>query len=367
MASILVVDEMLFQTLMESICIGLMVVEDDRVVYQNSEQERILGGRLSVPCSLQQLIESIHGDDRRHFETLCRNLPPGEPGPLDTIVRLEPPEGRDTEGLRWVSCRSSSIELQGRQATLIHMMDITRLRDLERSVLQQEKMASLGHVAAGIAHEIRNPLTGINVYLDAIRASFEDGGNDEETLHLISEAQATANKIEKVIKRVLDFARPSELRLRPTSVNEAIHEAAKLAAPVLRKGAIGLELDLASDLPQVYGDMQLLEQVFLNLISNAGIVLSGVEGERRIRISTSSHQASVLIRIDDSGPGIAPELRERVFDPFFTTGSHGMGIGLGISKKIISDHKGEIDIAGSPLGGARFNIVIPIEKRKRSL
>jgi signal transduction histidine kinase len=355
-----------FQGLVEHLRVGILVVEDGRVVSQNPEQDRILGGRLHAPYTLQTLVEAIHSEDRRRFEELCRRLLAPNPVPLDVALRLVPPQSKETDAPRWVSCRCIAMGHRGGGAGLIHMLDITQFRDLKRSVMQQEKMASLGHVAAGIAHEIRNPLSGINVYLDAIKDTFQDGDSSDEVLQLISQAQATSNKIEMVIKRVLDFARPSELRLRPTSITEALHEALKLTAPALRKADIDLELDCSSDLPPVYGDLQLLEQVFLNLISNAGMALSRAERERRIRVSASAHQGSVHIQIDDSGPGIPLEMRERVFDPFFTTESRGMGIGLGICKRIISDHRGEIAIADSPLGGARFNIVIPIEKRKRS-
>ncbi len=230
----------------------------------------------------------------------------------------------------------------------------------------REKMASLGHVAAGIAHEIRNPLSGINVYLDAIRENFQDPDSAEDVLQLIREAEATSNKIELVIKRVTDFSRPTELHLQPTSINEAIHEAVKLAATGLRKSSINLVLELDDGLPQVYADMQLIEQVVLNLITNAARILGTWQGKRDIRISTAQQQNNVLVRVEDSGPGVSPEMREKVFEPFFTTGSQGMGIGLGICRRIIADHKGEISISSSPLGGAQFNILIPIEKRKGS-
>ena len=146
----------------------------------------------------------------------------------------------------------------------------------------------------------------------------------------------------------------------------AIGKAIKLSAPTLRKASIHLELDLAEDLPHIYGDLQLLEQVFLNLISNACAALGHTKGARWIRMTSLAHRGSVIVHIEDSGPGIPPELRGRVFDPFFTTESQGTGIGLGICKHIVSDHRGEITFTDSPLGGTRFTVSIPVEKPKRA-
>jgi C4-dicarboxylate-specific signal transduction histidine kinase len=106
--------------------------------------------------------------------------------------------------------------------------------------------------------------------------------------------------------------------------------------------------------------------MMINLINNAANVLKAVQGERRIRISTRMNDGYVLIQVEDSGPGVPVEMRERVFEPFFTTRSQGMGIGLGICNRIIADHKGDIYISTSSMGGAQFNILIPVDKRSGS-
>jgi PAS domain S-box-containing protein len=358
--------EMQFRGLVENIRVGILILKDGRIVYQNPEQERLLSSRLTPPYPIRSLVEAVHSDDRPAFEKLCEAFPFKEPASFEAVVRLVSPGGGETEGLRWAGCRCSAIEYRGEEANLIHMMDITQLKNLERLVMQREKMASLGHVAAGIAHEIRNPLSGINVYLDAIRECYQDPECTEDVARLIQEAQATSNKIESVIRRVLDFSRPTDLRMRLTSINGTIHEALKLAAVSLRKASIDLDLDLDPDLLQVYADAQLIEQMMINLINNAANVLKAVQGERRIRISTRMNDGYVLIQVEDSGPGVPVEMRERVFEPFFTTRSQGMGIGLGICNRIIADHKGDIYISTSSMGGAQFNILIPVDKRSGS-
>jgi PAS domain S-box-containing protein len=352
-----------FRGLVENIKAGVLILQDGRVVYQNPEQMRLFAD-FPTPFQPQDMIRFVHPDDQPLFRELVEPLSLPDQPPPEIVCRFNSCAGGDRTRLSWISCRSSATEYRGAPANLITMMDVTELKTLERQVMLREKMASLGHVAAGIAHEIRNPLSGINVYLDAIRENFQDPDSAEDVLQLIQEAQATSNKIELVIRRVADFSRPTDLRLQPTSINKAIHEALKLAAAGLRKASINLVLELDESLPQVYADIQLIEQVMLNLVTNATRILSKSHGKRDIRISTSRQQRDILMRVEDSGPGISQEMREKVFEPFFTTGSQGMGIGLGICRRIIADHKGEISISASPLGGAQFNILIPIEKRK---
>jgi PAS domain S-box-containing protein len=355
-----------FRGLVENIRAGILIVRDGLIVYRNPEYARLLDSSVSDSVRLRDLAGSVHADDRSLFETLTKPPPSSEATPLEVILRLVSPNSGKMLTTRWVCCRSSQIQYQGRTATLIHMMDITELKKLERLVMLREKMASLGHVAAGIAHEIRNPLSGINVYLDAIRDCYNDPEYSQDVSKLVEEAHGASNRIESVISRVLEFSRPSEMEMRPTAINDTIREALKLVAATLRKGSTALELDLDAGLPQLFADSQLIEQMILNLVTNASEALKGVGGPRLIRISTRKENDHVAIRVEDSGPGIAEEMREQVFEPFFTTRGQGMGIGLIICKRIAADHRGDITISASPLGGAQFNIMIPVEKRKRS-
>jgi signal transduction histidine kinase len=239
---------------------------------------------------------------------------------------------------------------------LINMVDITRTKELEQLMLIREKMASLGQVAAGIAHEIRNPLSGINVFLDGIKENFQDPENTAIVQELIEAAQATSNRIEAVIRRVLDFSRPGELRLAPTNINLAVDNAIKLTATSLRKEDIRIDRDLATGLPLVPGDLQLLEQALVNMITNASEALRGTGAPGRIQISTHKTNGGVMIAVNDSGPGIPPEIRDKIFDPFFTTKSDGSGIGLSLCHRIITDHGGTIEVSASDLGGTEFLI-----------
>jgi signal transduction histidine kinase len=263
--------------------------------------------------------------------------------------------------LIWVNCRAAITEYQGQKAMLINMVDITHTKELEHLMLIREKMASLGQVAAGIAHEIRNPLSGINVFLDGIKENFQDPESAGVVEELIAAAQDTSNRIEAVIRRVLDFSRPTELKLAPIDVNLAVDNAIKLTANSLRKGDIKIDSNLAVDMPRVKGDLQLLEQALVNMITNAGQALQGTGKPGRIQIATQKDHGGVLIAVKDSGPGIPPEIRDKIFDPFFTTKSDGSGIGLSLCHRIIADHGGTLEVSSSDLGGSQFVISLPGE------
>jgi len=240
------------------------------------------------------------------------------------------------------------------------VQDITKSKELERLAIQQEKMISLGRVASGIAHEIRNPLSGINIILDAVKENLKEV---EEVEELIDEAKAATGKISAVIKKVLDFARPVTPRMNLIDINETIRVALSSSEADLQQSGIVLESDLESDLPEIYADRQLLEQVVLNLISNATEAMEEIPVEKKIFIASCKERTHVVIKVCDSGHGIYPDERERVFEPFYTKKRGGSGIGLSICRRIIQDHAGTISINDSDLGGAEFTIRIPIERR----
>jgi len=261
--------------------------------------------------------------------------------------------------VRWADCRACAIDYLGRRALLINMMDVTRSKELEYMIGIKDKMISLGHVAAGIAHEIRNPLSGINVFLDSIRENFQDPESAEDILSLVTQAQSAAGKIESVVKGVLDFARPSTPRFDQADINEPIRDALRLSHAMLRKSQIDVETTLDEGLPPVRVDVQQIEQIMLNLITNAAEALKASTGARRIFIKTCSDGNDVFLQFGDSGPGIPPEYREKIFDPFYTTKKDGSGIGLSIVRRIVADHRGTITVGTSPGEGAEFIIRIP--------
>jgi C4-dicarboxylate-specific signal transduction histidine kinase len=241
------------------------------------------------------------------------------------------------------------------------MLDITRARELEHLLRLEDKMASLGRVAAGIAHEIRNPLSGVTMYLSALEGLGPADCTPEEVGRIAGRIRRAAGRIEAVMKRVLDFSRPAQPRLAWISVNRVIQEVIELSQVTLRKSRVRLTTDLAPNLPLCHADAQLLEQVLMNLVTNAVQALAEAPGERRVEISSGLHQGGVVIRVADSGPGVPPEAGERIFDPFFTIKKDGSGIGLALSQRIITDHGGRLAAGVSRFGGAEFTIEMPTD------
>ncbi|MBI4798152.1 MAG: cache domain-containing protein [Desulfarculus sp.] len=348
-----------FRELVEHSLVGISILQQGQVVYQNPEGVRLMG---ALPPSFRlKNLYGLHPEDMNKLGMLTEEAPEVQNGPLDMELRfypLGPPDS--SREARWVHCRANLVEHQGKPALLVIMLDITKARELEHLLRIQDKMASLGRVAAGIAHEIRNPLSGINMYLSALEGLAGQPGRAEEMERILASVKNASAKIEGVIKRVLDFARPSTPKLGWMNLNHAIETALDLASVSLRKAGITLERSLAEVMPLCYADAQLLEQVILNLLTNAAQALKGVEGPKIIEVRAAVERDVMTIAVADSGPGVPAEIREKIFDPFFSVKREGSGIGLSLSHRIVNDHGGSLRVGVSKWGGAEFVIEIPV-------
>lgn len=270
-----------------------------------------------------------------------------------------------------VETHINHIAFSGREYHCIFARDITERRELERLVAIQDKMGSLGRVAAGIAHEIRNPLSTINVYLSILKRLLTGDTIDTTNLLNIKEAivemDTASHKIETVVKRVMDFSKPSRHKMQVMNVNRCVRNAIDLSAVTIRKSGVSLEAKLDENLPECCLDSQLIEQLVLNLITNAIEELTETKGQRLLSVKTAERKRDggemfIVISVADSGSGVAPELRDKIFDPFFTTKNYGSGIGLSICHRIISDHLGTLHIGTSKWGGALFAAEFPVKR-----
>ena len=357
------------RNLVESLPVGICIIQQNQIVYQNPNLKRLWG---PLPKRFENhVLDYLHPDDVEKCKEVYRQITSGRNQTSEVDFRFYPPGGKDHKfSLCWVQCRAILINYQGEDAVLLNMMDITRLKEIEHLLTIKQKMSSLGHVAAGIAHEIRNPLTGINSYLytleDLCDSEIIEGDQIEMIKQIISQFQLASDKIEAVIKRVLDFSRPNPPKMDLIDLNQCIEETLNLSAVMLHKNNIKLEKSLEPDLPQCYGDSHLIEQVLLNLINNAARAMEKNQKAKRIQIDSFRRRKSLYIQVSDSGPGIPKELEDQLFDPFFTTSSDGTGIGLSIAQRIISDHHGTIVILENKYGGATFRVELPIEKRTPS-
>jgi two-component system NtrC family sensor kinase len=226
---------------------------------------------------------------------------------------------------------------------------------------QNEKLAALGTLLAGISHELNNPLTVIMHQATVLERALSD---DPRQVRVNTILQAVGN-CSRIVKNFLALARHEPPRRVPVSVNEVVGAAIDLVAYGLRNDNIEVTLDLIEDLPAISGDPQQLERVVINLVSNAQYVLRERPMPRRLVLRSSIEAAGerVMLQISDNGGGIPPEIRSRIFDPFFTTKptGQGTGIGLALCHGIITAHNGTIAVSSEPDAGTTFVISLPID------
>ncbi len=353
-----------FRDLVEYSKTGIFIVQDDIVVYLNPEQQRIIGpiDVFNVPIPFGH----IHPDDRDRVMLAYAQAARGEIKDVDVDFRYFQPrqDGMETQ-MKWLTCRGCLIEYKGRDALMVNMIDMTRARELENLLDTQEKMASLGRVAAGLAHEMRNPLSGINIYLSMLKKILSSGRDMDRVEGIISQMEDASSRIEAVIRRVMDFSKPGEPRFVMADINEPVDDAAGLAMTTLHKAGIVLKKNLSPEIPACRIDPHMMEQVILNLITNAAEAMRDAQCPKVISIRTSFEKDHVTVRVADSGPGVAADLQEKIFEPFFTTKSDSTGIGLSICRRIIIDHGGVLKATDSALGGAEFVIELPVKERGR--
>jgi PAS domain S-box-containing protein len=355
-----------FRSLLQNLPVGVSVARRGRLIFLNSEQ-RMLFGTNALSIDIRDF-PGIHPDDRERLLTLCDETRPGDAWREEAEIRIRPEDRTETE--RTVICRAAPTLYDGDKVVLISMGDITRVKELERVAAVQDRMAVLGQVAAGIAHELRNPLSGLNLYISSVErilAHAESVEPDvrEQAASALDMMKSASARIAGVIRRVMDFIRPVPPRLTLVDLNPAVREAVQLSAAMLRRSGIRTETRIDENLPRCYADIPSIEQVLLNLIANAAQALEAKEGDRTIAVTSGVENGNVVIAVADSGPGVPEGLRDKVFEPFFTTKTDGTGIGLVLCTRIVEKHAGSIDVGTSRLGGAEFRIRIPAgDKRK---
>lgn len=222
-----------------------------------------------------------------------------------------------------------------------------------------EKMAAVGALAAGVAHEVSNPLAGILACLENLERDPRDEEMRKRYLGLVRDG---LKRIERTIHNLLDFSRPREMSLEPTSINHNLRHVVELVEYQLRKRKIEVRMELAAQEPIVLADHFQMEQLFLNLVLNA---VQSMPGGGLLTLRTRVSEGTVEAEVEDTGPGIDPAIRERIFDPFFTTREvgEGTGLGLAVSDSIVRAHGGTIGIESEEGHGALFRVRLPLRVR----
>jgi C4-dicarboxylate-specific signal transduction histidine kinase len=270
--------------------------------------------------------------------------------------------------------------LERSRKAMIHMMgdlrDTTRemqrreqeLREKQEQLVQAAKLATLGELTTGVAHELNNPLNNIGLFIGNVIDSVRMGRIDEESaLRQLTSAMQQVHKATEIITHLRTFGRAAPESREPTHINQVVEQSLSLMREQLKLRSIDVQLALAPEDPVVMANPIRLEQVFMNLLTNARDAVSE-SSKKMIRITSSLQQDSVRLVFQDTGPGVPPGIEQRIFDPFFTTKEVGAGTGLGLSITygIVKDHEGSIRLENRPGEGATFLVALPLARAEQA-
>jgi PAS domain S-box-containing protein len=262
----------------------------------------------------------------------------------------------------WRTMRGSASQLFDAEnkltGVIISVRDITVEKKLEQQIIQRERLAAMGQMLGGFAHELNNPLTAIL----GLSELLQDGEADAARVKQLGTLHQQARRATEIVQNLMYFSRPTAPGKSLVNLAELVERTLHLQAYSLRKNNISVDFLRAEELPQVSVDPHQLMQVFLNLILNAEQAIREVRERGTLRIRLGRTDAHVWASFQDDGPGIAPEILANIFDPFYTTKRPGRGTGLGLSicKAVLKEHGGNVEAAAAPGGGAVFTISLPI-------
>ena len=285
--------------------------------------------------------------------------------PLRQALRIEGDELRevaaeselDTQnGQKRVGVSVQVIHEGGeRMGALVTLRDLDSLESISTQLQVSERLAALGRITAGVAHEVKNPLNSMRLWLENLKESLpEEQDGARQAVRVLDKE---IDRLDRVVKRFLDFTRPMDVRLEATHLAHLLREVLDVAKPQFQKGHIQVAQLLPIDVPEVYVDRALLKQAVLNLVLNA---IEAMPGGGQLRVVLSRRGDMAEIAVGDTGPGIPPENRQKVFQLFFTTRPGGSGIGLASTFRIVQLHNGSIDFTSEVGRGTTFRIELPL-------
>lgn len=233
------------------------------------------------------------------------------------------------------------------------LRDLGELRRLQAEVRRQEKLAALGGMAAGVAHEIRNPLSSIKGLATYFAAKFTDGSQDRQLAQVMTQE---VDRLNRVISELLEFARPADVKKKPVPMNELLQHSLRLIAQDAQAKQIRIRSRLSDDIGDVQVDPDRMSQCLLNLYLNA---IQAMQDGGRLTVTSEAVKGDLLrIHVEDTGSGIAAEDVDKIFNPYFTTKPKGTGLGLAIVHKIVEAHDGHLQVQSSPGKGTRFTLTL---------
>lgn len=365
--------EALVRALMEDAETGVLVLDpQSRVVGSNAPAERLLGlsaAQLRRVAAGEVLRTVVAGDD------LLREA--WKRARTEREAVLHTPRAGDVPAL----VRTYRVGRPARVLVTLH--DLTHLRRMQHELRRNERLATLGQLAAGVAHEIRNPLAGIGTSAQVLLKRFEPRDDRSRFVQVILDEVA---RLDRIVTSLLQYARPRTPELRAASLHECVERVVALAADAIQQSRVNVEVEVAPRLPAIYIDSDLVTQVLLNVTLNAVQAMPDggtlryevrrvrrrrpprgpgrrAEDRPRNRAGASGWIAYEQVRVIDTGVGIPRGVLAKMFDPFFTTKATGTGLGLSISQTIMQEHGGSIAVDSREGRGTTVLINFPLEKR----
>jgi PAS domain S-box-containing protein len=261
--------------------------------------------------------------------------------PLSVAVRIAPHRSRgQTVGI------------------VITLEDLTEVKDLTEQLLRADKLSGLGELVAGVAHEVRNPLGVIKASVQMLEQEMDEACQDAELTHVMAQE---IDRLDSVVNALLDFGRPSESQFGPVDAGRVLSEVLLLTKQFARQQNVAVEADYPKGLPGIWADEDRLKQIFVNLISNA---MQAMPDGGELAIAATARDGYLRVSFTDSGIGIAPSEKDRIFDPFHTTRAEGSGLGLAIVHRIVDAHNGFITVDSEPGKGSTFTVGLPLAKSR---
>ena len=231
---------------------------------------------------------------------------------------------------------------------------VERERKKQRTLVRVRSLAAVGKAVSEIAHDMKTPLMAIGGFAKQVSKKLEPDNPDRKKLELVIKETA---HLESMVREMLDFGKPVELQFTEIDFNELVSDSVKVAQPMAEENGVTLETGLAPSLPSVVLDAPRARQILLNLITNA---IQASHAGDRVRVSTGLNSIGIVLEVADHGEGIAKEYRESIFHPFFSTKKEGAGLGLGIVKKIVETHGGDVSFRVNQEKGVTFTVQLPL-------
>jgi two-component system NtrC family sensor kinase len=340
------------ENILESMDSGILVLDlENRIVRWNRAMEALYGA--SRDNVLGQTLDDVF--PAAFLDALRGSLVLGRHEETASIYKLNLPAA-DGRALRVnISVVPFQVGRGERHGTILIMDDVTVRMRLEQQLQHSEKMASVGLLAAGVAHEVNTPLTGISSYTQMLRDRIE---SDDPRAELLEKIEKQAFRAAKIINNLLNFSRAAGSEFEPLDVNRVLLDVLSLVEHQLESSRIKVVHEMAAELPMVRGNENRLQQVFFNLILNAR---DAMPSGGWLTLATRADDDAVVVEIRDTGTGIKHEDIKRIYDPFFTTKGIGRGTGLGLSVSygILQEHGGAIFVESAPGQGTTFQVALP--------